>query len=73
MASNNSSDPRESDVSADTENGSSQSPDLSKISRRKLTYVAPALVSRAMFYGAAGCGKGNPRVFACNALRKGSS
>lgn len=43
------------------------------ISRRKLTYVAPALASRAMFYGAAGCGKGNPRLHSCVVLRRGSS
>jgi len=38
------------------------------IGRRKLAYVAPALMSRAMFYGAAGCGKGNPRMLACPVL-----
>ena len=43
------------------------------ISRRKLAYVAPLLLTRKMFYGAAGCGKGNPRIISCLILRRGSS
>jgi hypothetical protein len=41
--------------------------------RRKLAYVAPVLLSRAMFYGAAGCGKHDPRSQSCQIVRKGSS
>lgn len=44
-----------------------------KLSRRKLAYVAPVLVSSAMFYGAAGCGKSNPRLVTCQALPRGAS
>jgi hypothetical protein len=44
-----------------------------EMSRRKFAYVAPTLISQAMFYGAAGCGKGNPRQFSCLVLRRGSS
>lgn len=77
MASNETNDkPEPSDTSVAPEDDrakASSSPALPKMSRRKLTYVAPALVSRAMFYGAAGCGKGDPRIFACQALRRGSS
>lgn len=43
------------------------------ITRRKLAYIAPALLSRSMFYGAAGCGKGNPRMLPCQTLRRSSS
>lgn len=76
MASNEVKDsPEPSNASVDGERADAQGAhaEPSKMSRRKLAYVAPALVSRAMFYGAAGCGKGDPRIFACQALRRGSS
>lgn len=44
-----------------------------KLSRRKIAYVAPALLSRAMFYGAAGCGKSDPIIFTCQVAARGSS
>lgn len=76
MASNEVKDsPEPSNASVDGERADAQEAhaEPSKMSRRKLAYVATALVSRAMFYGAAGCGKGDPRIFACQALRRGSS
>jgi hypothetical protein len=43
------------------------------LTRRKLGYVAPVLVSRAMMYGAAGCGKADPRTISCQVVRRGGS
>ena len=40
---------------------------------RKLVYETPLLISRPLFYGAAGCGKGDPRSFACQQIPSSSS
>lgn len=77
MASKNTNTPESADMPAehgdDPAKANDSPPELPTLSRRKLAYVAPALASRAMFYGAAGCGKGDPRLFACIQLRRGSS
>jgi hypothetical protein len=42
------------------------------MSRRKLVYAAPMLVSASMLYQQTGCGKANPRTAACQRIRRNS-
>jgi hypothetical protein len=42
------------------------------LSRRKLVYVAPVLMSKRMFYRASGCVKHSGQNSLCNASSKGS-
>jgi hypothetical protein len=38
------------------------------VTRRKLVYVAPLIMSRRLFYRASGCGKTNPGQLSCRGL-----
>jgi hypothetical protein len=42
------------------------------ISRRKLVYAAPMLLSAGMLYQQSGCGKINPRTAACQKVPRNS-
>jgi len=74
MSSNNSKDSENTlDREIARDSSAPAGPTGAGITRRKLAYIAPALLSRSMFYGAAGCGKGNPRMLPCQTLRRSSS
>jgi hypothetical protein len=43
------------------------------ISRRKLMYASPAILSERLIYALAGCGKGDPRQTPCQITPMGGS
>ncbi len=43
------------------------------VTRRKLLWVAPAIMSRRLIYASSGCGKGDPFVTACQQHPAGGS
>jgi hypothetical protein len=43
------------------------------ISRRKLMYASPAILSERLIYALAGCGKGDPRLTPCQQAPMGGS
>jgi hypothetical protein len=47
-------------------------PEPGMLSRRKLLYVAPALLSAGMMHRAASCGQMDPRQFQCQMVPRSS-